>query len=99
MLKNSTTPSTTLEARDNLKKLVATKEFQNYHSLESIRLHIALRMKKIREDKNMTQNQLAQKMGVNQSYIVGLESGKRHPNITTLSKFCQAVGGQLEIIY
>ncbi len=92
-------PTKTLQTRQNLKDLVQGKEFQDYHSMEVIRLHIATRMKKIREEKKMTQTEMAEIMGVKQSYLTGIESGKRNPNISTISKFCKAIGGKLEIIY
>jgi DNA-binding XRE family transcriptional regulator len=70
-----------------------------YYQLEKMRLYIATRLKQIREAKKLSQTQIADLMGVKQSYVAGLESGKRHPTLNTLNKFCIAVGGKLEIIY
>ena len=82
-----------------IEEFTQTPEFKEYYQLEKMRLYIATRLKQIREAKKLSQTQIADLMGVKQSYIAGLESGKRHPTLNTLNKFCIAVSGKLEIIY
>ena len=55
------------------------------------RLSTVIRQK--REQENMTQEQLAKKVGVTQGYIAQLESGlKRNPSLPTLKKIAKALG-------
>jgi ribosome-binding protein aMBF1 (putative translation factor) len=82
-----------------IQEIIQSQDFIEYDKLEGIRLDVKTRIKQIRRAKNLTQEQLAEKMGVKQSYIAGLETGKRHPTLETLNKFCVAIGGRLEIIY
>ncbi|MFT4187428.1 MAG: helix-turn-helix transcriptional regulator [Aeromicrobium sp.] len=45
----------------------------------------------------MTQAQLAEAMGVSQSYISDLEGGGSVPMVLTLAKVAHAVGGSLRV--
>ncbi len=45
-----------------------------------------MNLKKARASKNLTQKQLADKLGVNQSLISHFEQGRRTPNYTILEK-------------
>ena len=54
---------------------------------------------KIRAEKGLTQNQIAERIGTTQSVIARLESGKsKHsPSVATLSRYAEALDYQLEI--
>lgn len=47
---------------------------------------------RIRRDKGMTQEELAERSGFSQQYISDLERGKRNPTIVSLYEFAQALG-------
>ena len=49
-------------------------------------------IKRLRENKNMTQEELAQILGVTSSNISQIESGERGLNITKAQKIAQALG-------
>lgn len=49
-------------------------------------------LKKIREDKNMTQEQLAEASGVTRYIISDFENGKRRPSPRTISRLADAIG-------
>jgi transcriptional regulator with XRE-family HTH domain len=54
---------------------------------------------RIRREKGLTQEQLAEKSGLSQQYISGLEQGKRNPTIVTLFEVATALGvGHLELL-
>lgn len=50
-------------------------------------------VKRLREEKNLSQSELARLSGVSQSYISELEDGKaKNPSIKTLGKIAEALG-------
>ena len=50
-------------------------------------------IKKLREQRDMTQEQLAKKAGVTQGYIAQLEGGlRRNPSLPSLRKLARALG-------
>ena len=49
-------------------------------------------IERIRRQKNITQEQLAERSGFSQQYISGLERGHRNPTIVTLYELAQALG-------
>jgi transcriptional regulator with XRE-family HTH domain len=53
---------------------------------------VKLRLKEERERAGLTQAQLADKSGVPQTTISGLESGKRSPNMDTAFKLADGLG-------
>lgn len=50
------------------------------------------KIKAIRENKQLSKNQLAKLAGISQSYISDLEAGKKNPTIEVLEKICEALG-------
>ena len=54
---------------------------------------LATVIKKLREQRDMTQEQLAKKAGVTQGYIAQLESGlRKNPSLPSLRKLARALG-------
>lgn len=51
-----------------------------------------LRIKSLRKESGLTQEQLAQYLGVDQSMITKLENGTRKLNVTTIDKLCSLFG-------
>ena len=47
---------------------------------------------RIRKEKGLTQEALAEKSGLSQQYISGLENGLRNPTIVTLYELATALG-------
>lgn len=47
---------------------------------------------RIRTEKGLTQEQLAERSGLSQQYLSGLERGKRNPTIVTLYEIASALG-------
>jgi DNA-binding XRE family transcriptional regulator len=46
---------------------------------------------------NLTQNQVARRMGTSQSAVARMESGRGLPSTTSLIKYARAVGRKIEI--
>lgn len=47
---------------------------------------------RIRTEKGLTQEQLAERSGLSQQYLSGLERGKRNPTIVTIYEIASALG-------
>lgn len=50
------------------------------------------RIRKFRRDKNLTQRELGEKLGIDQKNISAYESGKLNPSKKTLARFAEALG-------
>jgi transcriptional regulator with XRE-family HTH domain len=49
-------------------------------------------VRRIRQEKGLTQEQLAETSGFSQQYISGLEQGRRNPTVVTLYELATALG-------
>lgn len=47
---------------------------------------------RLRQEKGLTQEQIAERTGFSQQYLSGLERGKRNPTVITLFELAQALG-------
>ncbi len=53
-------------------------------------------LKRLREDRGLTQEAFADKVGFSQQYLSGLENGKRNPTVITLYEIAKALGASVE---
>ena len=53
---------------------------------------VGTNLKRIRQEKGLTQEQLAEVSGFSQQYISGLEQGRRNPTIVSLYELATALG-------
>ena len=49
-------------------------------------------VKRVRQEKGLTQEQLAEVSGFSQQYISGLEQGRRNPTVVTVYELATALG-------
>jgi transcriptional regulator with XRE-family HTH domain len=49
-------------------------------------------VKRVRQDKGLTQEELADRSGFSQQYISGLEQGRRNPTIVSIYELATALG-------
>ena len=49
-------------------------------------------VKRVRQEKGLTQEQLAELSGFSQQYVSGLEQGRRNPTIVSLYELATALG-------
>lgn len=54
--------------------------------------HLAALLRQIRIDTNLTQSQLAEKIGQTQSYVSKYENGEQRLDLIELEAVCKAVG-------
>lgn len=66
---------------------------------DDFRFEIANLITEIRYDKNLTQKQIAKKVGLKQSAITKIESGSQIPSLTTLYKILTKCGYAITFIF
>lgn len=69
-----------------------------YDSLEE-EFALAQALIKARADANMTQEQVAAKMGTTQTAVARLESGRSMPSTRTLQRYAKATGTKLRVSF
>lgn len=47
---------------------------------------------RLRQEKGLTQEAVAERSGISQQYLSGLERGQRNPTVITLHELAQALG-------
>jgi transcriptional regulator with XRE-family HTH domain len=52
---------------------------------------MAMKVRKLRQARGMTQEQLAEKTGVTREYIARLEAGRYDPSLSTIEKLAKAL--------
>ncbi len=94
MKKNRQTKS----AKEFFNKLLKDPTTRMLFEVEKSKTEIAFAVRSARQKADLTQSQLAKKIGTTQSVIARLESGadKRIPSIPLLSKIASACGAQFE---
>jgi len=55
------------------------------------RERVAVRVKRIREQRGMTQEQLAEKAGISRTYLARLETARNDPTLSMLEKIAKAL--------
>lgn len=65
--------------------------FQNPADLEPIEKRVAYHVKRIRKERNYTQFELAEMMGVKQPFIARIESGRNNLSIKKLEKLAEVL--------
>ena len=58
---------------------------------------IAYQLKQLRQDKNITQQQLAEMVGIDKTQISKIENGSRNLTIETIAKMVHALGATFSV--
>jgi DNA-binding XRE family transcriptional regulator len=78
-------------------KLMADENFKKeYESLEQ-EFNFAAKMIEVRLQEQLSQEQVARRMGTTQSVVARIESGRPLPSLRTLMRYATAVGRKLDI--
>jgi len=78
-------------------ELLADEEFRREYDALEEDFSIAAQLIEARTQANLTQAQVARRMGTTQSVVARLESGHPTPSLRTLKRYASAVGSKVEI--
>jgi len=63
--------------------------------MKSIRKKLGNRIRQLRHEKNISQEELADKCSLHRTYIGGIERGERNPSLDNLEKISKALEVEL----
>ena len=61
-----------------------------------VRERVGLNLQRLRREKGLSQEELADRADIHQTYLSGVERGKRNPTITVLQRIAAALGTDIE---
>lgn len=64
-----------------------------------VRRRVGLNLQRIRRDKGLSQEELADRSSVHQTYLSGVEGGKRNPSIAVLARIAKALNIDAEELF
>jgi len=79
--------------KEQLKDTVFKKEFEKEYQ----KIKLAYEISQLRKKKNMSQVELAKKIGTTQSVVARMEAGKQNLSVDTLSKIATAFNCEVKI--
>lgn len=82
---------------DIKKELLQDKEFYSEYIQLEDEFALAAQLIRARKRANLTQEDVAKRMGTTQSVVARLESGHPMPSLRSLKRYAQAVNGKVEI--
>lgn len=62
------------------------------------RARVGRNMKRLREAKGWSQEELADQAGIHRTYVSGVERGVRNPTVTVLEKLAVALGAKMSAL-
>ena len=80
-----------------IKEFANSDYYKKYAQTADLLLDIRIEILKFMKANNLTQDQLAQSMGVDQKQVHRMVSGSSNISFRTLQKFCVATGAKLEM--
>ncbi len=63
-----------------------------------VRARVGRNMKRLREAKGWSQEELADQAGIHRTYVSGVERGVRNPTVTVLEKLAVALGAKMSAL-
>ena len=82
---------------DLKQRLMDNPEFREEYAKADAEFALIEAMITARKDAKLTQAELAEKIGTTQSAIARLEAGRVSPSISTLRRYAEATGHQLQV--
>jgi transcriptional regulator with XRE-family HTH domain len=61
-----------------------------------VRERVGLNVQRLRRDRGLSQEELAHRAGIHQTYLSGVETGKRNPSILVLERIAKALNADVE---
>jgi transcriptional regulator with XRE-family HTH domain len=63
---------------------------------QDVRERVGLNLQRLRREKGLSQEELADRAGIHQTYLSGVERGKRNPTVSVLQRIAEALGADIE---
>ena len=61
-----------------------------------LRRRVGLNVQRLRRLRDLSQEELAHRAGIHQTYLSGVENGRRNPSIAVLDRIATALGADVE---
>ncbi len=61
-----------------------------------VRRRVGLNVQRLRRLRDLSQEELAHRAGIHQTYLSGVENGRRNPSIVVLARIATALGVDVE---
>ena len=61
-----------------------------------VRVRVGLNLQGLRRERGLSQEELAHRSDMHQTYLSGIERGRRNPSVLILSRLATALGADLE---
>jgi transcriptional regulator with XRE-family HTH domain len=66
------------------------------HGAMDVRERVGLNVQRLRRAKDYSQEELAHRADIHQTYLSGVERGRRNPSIQVLERIAKALGADVE---
>lgn len=66
---------------------------------EGLLVAFGQRVRELRQEKGLSQEQLAQLCGLHRNYIGGIERGERNPSLLNIGRIAQALGVEIAELF
>jgi transcriptional regulator with XRE-family HTH domain len=63
-----------------------------------VRARVGLNLQRLRREKGLSQEELADRAEIHQTYLSGVERGRRNPTVVVLQRIAEALGADIEDI-
>ena len=88
-----------IDFQSYLKNQLKNPEFKKHYDEYGKQLEIAYQILELRKKKNISQAQLAKKIGTKQSNIARMEAGQQNFSVDILGKIAEALGCNVKIMF
>ena len=65
----------------------------------SVQSRVSRNIQRIRREKNLSQEEVAHRADIHQTYLSGVETGKRNPSILVVERIAKALGVDVSEIF
>ncbi|MCD1266699.1 transcriptional regulator [Shinella sumterensis] len=69
------------------------------HAHMDVRVRVSRNIQRLRREKGLSQEDVAHAADVHQTYLSGVEGGKRNPSIDVLSRIAKALGVDISELF
>lgn len=66
---------------------------------ERLRIAFGRRVRELREERGLSQEQLAERCGLHRTYVGGIERGERNPSLVNLGRIAGALGVHISELF